>query len=371
VGDAPDTPVGRRLLELERELSKRGEDLALFLTFDRPERVDERPGIARTYFAQRCVTDLQINRIVEAFRSVNSYVELLEGELALLEALAERRIQSIPRRWKVLYNGIEGGIGHDGFEPGRKALIPAVADAYGLICANSNAYACALGRHKFHYFTVMSALGLRVPATWHFRPTGGWAGGRRPPHGTKVIAKSTYESWSVGVTQHSTFVVDDSLDDRVSAISEEIGQATTVQEFIAGTEVCVPVFACPEPVVCPPVEAILVRAPGDTDAFTTIEDSLKKGSVEYRRFNAPTPVITELAKNATQAFDGLELSSFARIDFRIDERGDPWVTDVGVSPGLSPNGSAFHSAAALGLDHPAFLRTVVAATLINRDLMAS
>lgn len=57
-------------------------------------------------------------------------------------------------------NGVRSG----GFKPGRKSLIPAVADAYGVICANSNAYACAIGRHKFHYATLLRALGIRCPS---------------------------------------------------------------------------------------------------------------------------------------------------------------------------------------------------------------
>ena len=33
-----------------------------------------------------------------------------------------------------------------------------------------------------------------------------------------MIAKSTYESWSVGVTEESVFVVDDTCDERVAAM---------------------------------------------------------------------------------------------------------------------------------------------------------
>src|ERR1700685_1775031 len=90
------------LLALEENLRARGEELALFLVFDRPTRVEERPGLARAFFAQRCVTDRQINRLLKAFRAVGSYVELLEGELPMLEALARSRIQSMKQPWKVL-----------------------------------------------------------------------------------------------------------------------------------------------------------------------------------------------------------------------------------------------------------------------------
>jgi D-alanine-D-alanine ligase len=298
-----------------------------------------------------------------AFRDVGAYVQLFNGELPLLQALASGGPQGIRRPLKLIYNGIEGGIGPDAFEPGRKALVPAVADAYRITCANSNAYACALGRHKFHYFTVLRALGVRAPRTWHYRGDRGWAGASNPPEGLKVIAKSTYEAWSVGVTESSVFVVDDTCAARVKAIESRIGQPVTVQEFIAGPEVCVPVIASPEPITTPPVEALLTKAPNDPDAVTTIEDNLDHAKIRRELYSAPKEVIAELNTLAIQAFDALELRGVARIDFRVDSERRPWLTDVGVSPGLARENSAFTSAETLGVDYPTFLRVVVAASL--------
>ena len=359
----------RELLALERSLVARAGELALFLVYDRPGRVDERPELARQFFAQRCVSDAQLNQTIEAFRSVGAYVELFDGELSFIDALASGRLQAVERDLRVVYNGIEGGIGTGGFEPGRKALIPAVADAYDLVCANSNAHACALGRHKFHYFTVLRALGIPTPPVWHYRPADGWAGDRSPPPGTKVIAKSTYESWSVGVTDDSIFVTGSSTDARVAAIARDIGQAVTVQEFVSGPEVCVPVLAYPERIVAPPVEVILAKAPREPDAVMTIDDNLEHAAIAYTPFAGPTQVDSDLRASSLAAFDVLELQAFARIDFRVDSGGTAWVTDVGVSPGLGRVGAAFASFAELGFDHAGFLRVVVAATLASRGLL--
>ncbi len=355
--------AGSSLRRLERALVQRGAELALFLVFDRPDRVAERSGLVRTYFAQRCVSDDQLASITAAFRDVDAYVELFNGEPPLLQALASGRLQAVRRPLKLIYNGIEGGIGRDAFEPGRKALVPAVADAYRIMCSNSNAYACALGRHKFHYFAVLQALGIRAPRTWHYRGARGWAGEVQPPEGVKVIAKSTYEAWSVGVTESSVFVVDDTCTARVQAIESAIGQPVTVQAFIAGPEVCVPVISSPGLITTPPVEAVLTKAPDDPDAVTTIDDNLDHVKIRRKVYSAPDEVIEELSALAIQAFDVLELRGFARMDFRVDSDGRPWLTDVGVSPGLARENSAFTSAEALGFDYPAFLRIVVASSL--------
>jgi D-alanine-D-alanine ligase len=362
--------VKHRLSQLERALVQRAHELALYLTFDRPQRVDDRPGLARTFFAERCASNAELSEIITAFRDVGAYVELFEGEMPLLKALADGRLQAMRQPLKVVYNEIEGGITRDGFQPGRKALIPAVADAYGLTCSNSHAYGCALGRHKFHYSTVLRQLGVRTPRTWHYRRGKGWAGDQIPPREVKVIVKSTYENWSVGVTDTSIFRVDETCEERVAMIAAEIGQPVTVQEFISGREVGVSLFAVPDVVVPPPMETILTKAPDDLDAVMTIYDNLQERAIVLRPYDGSPSVVQQLFSGAARAFDVLELGAFARVDFRIDAEERAWVTDIGVSPGISTKDAAFLSLAELGFDHPSFLRVVVAATLASSGQLA-
>jgi len=357
-----------RLHATEQALVARAHDLAVFLVYDRPERASERPGLARTYFAQRCASDYQLDLTIEAFRSVGAYVELFEGERPLMSALADGRLQRMRRSLKVAYNGIGWGVTKDGFRRGRKALVPLIADSYGLTCVNSDAYACTFTLHKFHSFLVLRALGISAPRTWQYRPPRGWVG-ERPPAGTRVIAKSTYEAWALGVSEKSVFVVDDESEARLESIAMEIGQPVTVQEFIAGTEVYVPVISCPERIVTPPVEAIVARAPSDPETVLTMEDNLRPDGLVHRPFDGPPELIERLAQSALAIFDAFELTGLARIDFRVDEHERPSVFDVAIEPGLGVESAAFVSLAELGFDHAGFLRAVFGATLGSEGLL--
>jgi D-alanine-D-alanine ligase len=358
-----------QLESLERGISAIGDELALFLVYDRPNRIEERPALERVSFAERCVPDAQLDAMRDAFASINAHVELLGGDLPLMKALAEGRIMAVDRRFKIVYNGLEGGITQEGFQPGRLGLVPAVADSYGVICANSDAYACAIGRHKFHYFTLLRALGLPVPKVWHYHLDYGWGSGGGPPAGAQVIVKSTYESWSVGVTEDSIFVVDAAAEERVRPIAEALGQAVTVQEFVVGHEVCVPVLSCPDPAVTPPIEIHRDKAPGVLNAVTTMEDNLRPGGISHRHYEGGSAVERQLHHAALGAFDALQLASFARIDFRVDCAGKAWITDVATSPGVSDRSSAFHSLALMDLDYPSFLRIVIGASFASRGLL--
>lgn len=364
-----DESITRRLRAVERRFAEHAGDVAIFFVYDRPDRVNERPQLARTFFAERCVSDAQLDKMIETFRSSGAYVELFDGERPFIEALAEGRLQSISRPIKLAYDGTEGGVAAGGFQPGRKSLVPVISDSYQLVCANSNAYACALGRHKFHYLKLLRALGEQVPRTWHFRGDGDWAAGQQPEPGLRVIAKSTYESWSVGVTEDSVFTVDASCEERVGEISERIGQPVTVQEFISGREVCVPVLASPEAIATPPMQAFVARAPDDLDAVMTIDDTLADGGLTHRRLESDDRLDADLCGSACRAFRALELSAFGRLDFRVDMSGTPWLFDVAVSPGIGAGSSAYRSLQELGFDYPEFLRAVVGATLATHEMI--
>jgi D-alanine-D-alanine ligase len=300
--------------------------------------------------------------MIDAFRSIDAYVELFEGELPFLAALADGRLEQLGRDLQVAYNGIGFGITTGGFEPGRMALVPSVCDAYGVLATNSDAYTCAIALHRFHSFVLLRAFGVAAPPVWHYRIGPGWMG-ERPPTGTKVIVKSTYEAWSVGVKDSSVFVVDNSCEQRIAAIAEEIGQPVTLQAFVSGVEVCLPILALPEPVLAPAVEQVLVGKAGDRDAIMTLDDNLTPGSYVYQPFDGAPETLHAMRRTALQVFDILQQRALGRMDFRIGADGRPWLTDAAVTPGLSRASSTFASLSQLGFDHASFLRTVVAASV--------
>jgi D-alanine-D-alanine ligase len=364
-----DQTSAARLHEVERRFAERASDIAIFLVYDRPDRINEHPELARSFFAERCVSDDQLDQMIDAYRSVGAYVELFEGEKPFIEALASGRLNAINRPIKLVYDGSESGVAPGGLKPGRKSLIPVVANTYGMICANSNAYACAIGRHKFHYATLLRSMGISCPRTWYFRPERGWAADDAPEFGTCVIVKSTFESWSVGVSSDSVFVVDDSRDERVREISERIGQAVTVQEFVPGREVNVPLFACPELIVAPAVQAVVARASDDPKAVVTIEDILAEEGVSHPLFNGNAETTVRLQQQAVAAFDALEFECFARLDFKVDSSGQSWLFDVAVSPGIGGRSATYRSLTHLAFGYPDFLRLVVGATLAAEGLI--
>ncbi len=362
----PDISSSARLMTgLESALAARGQDLAVFLVYERPAQVEQRPALARTAFAQRCVSDDQLDRMVSACRDIGAYVEVFDGEEPFVWALVSGRLDELGRSLRIVYNGIGFGITTGGFLPGRMALLPALADSFGIVCAHSDAFTCAFSMHRYHSAIVMRSLGVTAPPVWHYRPDRGWLG-PRPPEGTKVIVKNTYEAWSVGVDDDSVFVVDSTTEQRAETIARRIGQPVTIERFVAGREVCVPVLAAPEPVVLPAIEQILRRAPGDPEAVFTMQDNLEGEAASYVVYDGAPTVLEQMANAALGAFEILQAQALGRMDFRIDADGEPWLTDAAVVPGLGASGAMFRSFETFGLDHASFIRIVFAANLVAR-----
>lgn len=356
-----------RLARLDAAVVDHADQLAVHLVYDRPWREDERPGLARTQFASRCLSDDVLSSIIEVFREIGAYVELFEGERPFVEALASGRLATLGREMHIAFNGIGWGIGDEAFMPGRKALVPLLADAYGMAPFNADAHGCALTVHKLHSFLVLKALGIQTPPTWGYHPVTGWVG-PQPAHGTRAIAKSNYEASSVGVTEDSVFHVDGQTESRLRALAESIGQLVIVQAFIPGAEVCVPVLSSTCTVVAPPVEAIIPRDP-QPDGIMTLADTMSPDGYSHREFAGPEPLMATLAATAERVFTLLELRGLARFDFRIDRDRVPWLFDVAIEPGISKGGSACRSFSLLGLDHASFLRAALGASLVDWGLL--
>ena len=62
-------------------------------------------------------------------------------------------------------------------------------------------------------------------------------------------------------------------------------------------------------------------------------------------------LVAELGAIAMQAWTLLRLSGYARVDFRVDESGRPWVLEVNANPGIAPDAGCAAAAAKAGMSY--------------------
>jgi D-alanine-D-alanine ligase len=117
------------------------------------------------------------------------------------------------------------------------------------------------------------------------------------------------------------------------------------EAFIEGREFNLSVLAGPDgPQVLPPAEIDFSAYPADKPRIVGHRAKWQADSFEYnntpRRFDFPAtdrPLLDELCRLAKECWTLFLLHGWARVDFRVDAEGQPWILEINANPCLSPD----------------------------------
>ncbi|MCK1644755.1 ATP-grasp domain-containing protein, partial [Bradyrhizobium sp. 154] len=147
-----------------------------------------------------------------------------------------------------------------------------------------------------------------------------------------LVVKPRYECVSLGLQ----LVHEPSrLRQAVEMIVAQYGQDALVEEYIDGREICVALLGNEEPEVLPPVEHDF----GDRETrVITWEDKNHMTVAEPQKI-CPAQIGTELATMlrdiSVATFRACLGRDYARVDFRIDRSGQPFVLEINFGPSLN------------------------------------
>lgn len=183
------------------------------------------------------------------------------------------------------------------------------------------------------------------------------------------IIKSIWEHASIGLDEDSVVVVNGrgQLPQALEHRRESLGGACFAEAYIDGREFNLSILASNNgPEVLPPAEMEFVRFPADKRKVVGYRAKWEVGSFEYdhtvRRFDfgrEDEPLIAQLRQMARDCWRLFELRGYARVDFRVDQAGRPWVLEVNTNPCLSPDGGFFAAAEQCGLSHVEVIQRIV------------
>ncbi len=337
------------------EIKRITADLCVILIMGRRGTAPARGDHAKFSIAASLYEGFEVDDIIEAYRSFGIYVACFDDELDFIAWHQEGGYESIPRRHKFVYTFAMHGTG-----PARRSFIPAYCARENIPTVNSDAYTCAIDRHKYHCNRLLDAFGILVPNSWSYETKTGWFQGRKPELGAHVIGKATYEDGSIGLTPATIGPYTPDLERAFAELSTALHQPITVQEFIAGDEIAVPVFAldgyhAPGPV-------LILSASGQRLAHEVISHD-RKLTGDYT-LAPPTSLQPETIQAATAA--AIEIAAtlghrgFARIDFRIASDGRPFAIDTAADPHLTRTSSYAYLFERLGFTYPEMMLMLIA-----------
>jgi D-alanine-D-alanine ligase len=271
------------------------------------------------------------DEIIRSLQELGVTVEAYFSELDLIRALVAPGPQG-DERPRVVYSTAEGGRG-----PGRRALLPALCSLLQIPILNCGAHASSMVRHKFHAYSVLSQVGVRMPRTWQFA-RGHWTCDLAPPRGARVIVKPVYESMGIGVNQDSVHDVNADFSTVMADLTARFGQPAIAQEFVSGREVGVPVARLWGITRALPAIGQLRRDGSDFgERPKTFHDEQVAHDLSHSRFDGNDEQVAAMLRSAVLAFDALDMQGVGRIDFRVDADGRAWAFDTNGEPPPVPN----------------------------------
>ena len=139
-------------------------------------------------------------------------------------------------------------------------------------------------------------------------------------------------------------------------------QPLTVQEFIAGFEIEVPVFDAGNPQTLAVIGIELNGRRNLAEQILTYNQVFSDSYGFYNFADENAAIANEAMAIARKAFSGLGLSGIGRIDFRITADGRPFIMEANCKPHVTRHSGFMHALQTVGCSGSDFAKFLVGST---------
>jgi D-alanine-D-alanine ligase len=247
-------------------------------------------------------------------------------------------------------------------------LVPFCLDAWGIAYTGSPAEAMLITSNKVMAKKCMVSTGL---------PTAPWVG----PYPERIradmddeadktqwIIKSVWEHASIGVHQKGLVkVTGKKIWPLIKAHAKELNGDCFAEKFIDGREFNISVLAGPDgPQVLPAAEIIFDGFAPDKPKIVCYNAKWVEESFEYQ--NTPRefdlgpedgPLVRRMQDIAARCWEEFGLAGYVRVDFRVDDSGNPWILEINANPCISPDGGFAAAVDRAGISYTEAIQRIV------------
>jgi len=180
-----------------------------------------------------------------------------------------------------------------------------------------------------------------------------------------LIVKVNLEEASIGIAQASLVRDESQLRERVAFVHESFDAAANVEEYIEGRELNVGVVGNKQVRVLPPWELFLDDLPSRAPRIATEKvkwdvDFQDKYDIRLGPARALSPNVEEqLSKTTRRIYRALNLSGYARIDYRLTADDRLYFLEANANPDLSMDEELASAAAEAGIGYNALVQKVL------------
>ena len=279
---------------------------------------------------------LQVNAVSDALKALHYEPVSLSCTLNL-EEVKGKLLQMRPDR---VFNLVESLDGKDRLAH----LFPSLLEAMNISYTGATATAILLTSNKIIAKNIMREKNINTPL---YVAASGLLPEETCRDKSRWLLKSVWDHASAGIDEDS-LIEDTTPADMAEVViqkTRESGKEWFAEEYIDGREFNLSILQGPEgPMVLPPAEILFSGYPSSKPKIVGYRAKWESNSFEYRNttrsFDFPPidhPLLEELKRIALLCWISFDLSGYARVDFRIDHNGRPWVLEINSNPCLSPD----------------------------------
>jgi len=261
-----------------------------------------------------------LDQIIEALESGGHEVSRLGDVGKLLSQIDNLDVD-------IVFNICEGVKGRN-----RESQVPVLLEMKGIPYIGSDGMTLALTLDKVMAKKCFLADGIPTPRFFvakNLSDIENMNGLRYP-----LMVKTSQEGSSKGISEESRVEDREELRRQVKRVTEIYNQPALIEEFIRGKEFTVAVMGNEDAEAMPPVQVSIDGKTELGDQFYTFSrifsDSLK--------YLCPAEISEELENQlkalAVKVFRCVDCKDMGRVDFRVDQEGNPYVLEINPLPNL-------------------------------------
>ncbi|MEM2902004.1 MAG: GNAT family N-acetyltransferase [Candidatus Bathyarchaeia archaeon] len=180
-----------------------------------------------------------------------------------------------------------------------------------------------------------------------------------------LIVKPIREDGGRGVSRESVVYDEAALKERIRYVWEKYRQPALVERFIEGRELNVSLIGNSSPETLAISEVEFSGLQDGSPRILTYDGKWLEESREYAWTPVTCPASVEdslrgrLEEISKKAFQILGCMGYARIDFRVDLKGRPYLIDVNPNPDISRKAGFANSAEKAGVPYPQLIQRIM------------
>jgi len=261
----------------------------------------------------------------------------------------------------IVFNISEGISGRN-----RESQVPILLEMAGIPFVGADALTLSLTLDKFMAKKIFIAEGIPTPESFEVKTSEALMNTNHFKF--PLIVKPRFEGSSKGLSEDSRVENTQDLKKQVEYIINTYKQPALVEQFISGQEFTVAIVGNETPEVMPIVQIKIDGRLKLNDKFYTFA-RIQSDRLEYI---CPAHINNDLKKKisdlALKTYMAVECRDFGRVDFRVNNEGEPYVLEINPLPSLSTEDVFMVVAKEIGVSYEKIIGKILDAALKRHNL---